>query len=110
MTTSEESLEARLLNSLTCRSQTGVSRERKKVIYNKGFSSGKYLYNFDGCKNSLLDYVIITEGVRDVMKLWQEGFDNAVAIFGCDIKKGQYNLLYELKKKAQELQDRGETR
>lgn len=73
-------------------------KERKKVIYNKGFLSGKFLYNFDVCKKSKYNFVILVEGVREVMKLWQEGFDNAVAIFGCDIKKGQVNMLYELGK------------
>lgn len=73
-------------------------KERKKVIYNKGFLSGKYLYNFDVCKKSKYDFVILVEGAREVMKLWQEGFDNAVAIFGCDLKKGQTNMLYELDK------------
>lgn len=75
------------------------STDYKKVRFNQGFKTGKYLYNFDLAKSSNHDFVVIVEGVRDVMKLYQEGFDNGVGLFGCDLKYGQQSLFYQLNKK-----------
>lgn len=64
----------------------------KKVLYPKGFKSGSNLFNYDGLECAA-KYVILVEGVRDAMKLWQMGFTNVAAIFGLNISHDQIKLL-----------------
>lgn len=73
----------------------------KKTIFpskDSGFYSKQWLFGFDDCKKKC-DYLICCEGPREVMKLWQEGFTNAVALFGTSISDEQMLLLTELSPK-----------
>ena len=74
--------------------QHPVGGKYRKTLFPPGFSSGEYLFGFDDCEKGAS--IIITEGQREVMKLWQEGFTNAVALGGKDIRGGQIRLLAEL--------------
>lgn len=67
----------------------------KKSLYPLNFSSGEHLFGFDDCEKGA-EYVILTEGPREVMKLWQEGYPNSVAILGGRVLDGQIRLLSEL--------------
>lgn len=67
----------------------------KKSLYPLNFSSGEYLFGYDDCEGGA-DYIVLTEGPREVMKLWQEGFTNSVAILGGGVRDGQLRLLTEL--------------
>jgi 5S rRNA maturation endonuclease (ribonuclease M5) len=69
--------------------------EYKKSLYPLNFLSSEYLFGFDDCQKGA-EYVILTEGPREVMKLWQEGFTNTVAIMGGRVLDGQIRLLTEL--------------
>gem|GEM_PF-5872791 len=64
----------------------------KKVLYPKNFKSGEYLFGYDDCEKQA-DYVILTEGAREVMKLWQMGFRNSVAVLGGNVTDGHILLL-----------------
>lgn len=67
-------------------------KEYKKVLYPKGFKSGKNLFNYDEVENGA-ESIIIVEGVRDAMKLWQLGYKNVMAIFGVNITQEQCILI-----------------
>lgn len=69
--------------------------EYKKVRYPANFHSSACLFGFDDCEKGC-DDLFITEGAREVMKLRQEGFPNAVAILGSHLGDGQYQLICEL--------------
>lgn len=68
----------------------------KKVLYPKGFNRGSYLFGFDDIVSGSI--VIINEGVREVMKAKQYGY-NAVAILGSYMSNEQIRLLAELNPK-----------
>ena len=68
--------------------------EYKKVLYPKGFKRGQYLFGVDNIQVGA-EYVVIAEGAREVMKLWQHGHD-AVAVLGSAISDGQVELLASL--------------
>jgi hypothetical protein len=82
--------------------------EYRKVLYAPNSRLGNYLFGFDGCeKNS--DCVIVTEGAREVMKLTQEGFRNAVACLKATVSDEQMVLLGELAPKEVVLMFDGDT-
>jgi 5S rRNA maturation endonuclease (ribonuclease M5) len=57
------------------------SGDYRKVLYPQNFKSGEYLFNYDNCTHGC-DSLIITEGAREVLKLYQEGFENSLAVLG----------------------------
>jgi DNA primase len=57
--------------------------------------SSSCLFNYDEIQKNA-DFIIVTEGPREVLKLWQEGFKNSVAVLGSNIHDGQVELLSEL--------------
>jgi len=67
----------------------------KKVLYPANFLSGGCLFGFDDCEKGA-DLLVITEGPRDVMKLTQEGFPNAVAILGSFLSDMHFRLITQL--------------
>jgi len=69
-------------------------KQYRKVRYPENFQSTECLFGFDDCRKGA-DFVIVTEGAREVMKLTQEGFP-AVAILGSYISKTHRLLLAEL--------------
>lgn len=69
----------------------------KKVRYPENFISTECLFGFDDCKKGE-DFIIVTEGAREVMKLTQEGFP-AVAILGAYISPYHRELLSKLSPK-----------
>lgn len=78
--------------------QDAAEEDYKKVKYPFGFKKSLTLFGYDevgkGC-----DILIITEGVRDAMKLTQEGF-KAVSILGSHLSDEQERLIKELEPKA----------
>lgn len=68
-----------------------------KVRYPLSFISTECLFGFDDCKKGM-DFIIVTEGAREVMKLTQEGFP-AVAILGAYISTTHQALLFDLRPK-----------
>lgn len=75
-----------------------VEKDYKKTLYpssETGFSKKNVLFGFDDCEKNA-DYLILTEGAREVMKLWQEGFKNSVAILGSYMSEEQLMLLTTL--------------
>jgi hypothetical protein len=68
--------------------------EYRKTRYPANFPASEYLFGMEDCEKSL-DLVIVTEGPREVMKLWQEGFQ-AVAVLGSRIHTPQVRLLAQL--------------
>lgn len=69
--------------------------EYRKIRYPLNFMLSNCLFGFDDCEKGC-DVLVITEGARDVMKLWQEGFTNAVAIGGAYLSDNQMLLITEL--------------
>jgi hypothetical protein len=70
----------------------------KKTLYAKGLLSGQYLFGIDDCEKGA-DVLVLVEGPREVMKLWQEGFTNAVAILGAYLSDKHFELITELSPK-----------
>jgi len=70
-------------------------REYKKVLYPAKFPSGDCLYGFDEVGKGAKELIIV-EGARERMKLWQEGFPNVVGTNGTNICDGHIALLSEL--------------
>lgn len=64
----------------------------RKVLYPKNFKTSDYLFGYDDCIDNA-DYIILTEGAREVMKLWQFGYRNSVAILGGNVSNGHLKLL-----------------
>ena len=53
--------------------------------------TGEILYNLDACKNH--NEIIVCEGIFDVWKWREAGFENAVCTFGAHLTEMQYRLL-----------------
>lgn len=68
----------------------------KKVLFLGGMKTSKVLFGFDdvtpGC-----DHLIITEAAREVMKLWQEGYKNSLALSGVSLSGDHMKLIAELR-------------
>lgn len=75
-----------------------TEKEYKKTLYPMDSQTGGCLFGFDDCQKNA-DYLIITEGAREVMKLWQEGFTNAVAQLGAYLSREHHELITELNPK-----------
>lgn len=56
----------------------------RKTRFPANFKSGEYLFGIDDCKKNA-DLLFVVEGPREVMKLWQEGYTNAVAVLGSNL-------------------------
>lgn len=69
-------------------------KEYRKVRYPENFNSTECLFGFDDVPKNA-DFLIVTEGAREVMKLTQEGF-HAVAILGSYLSLKHRVLLGEL--------------
>ena len=77
---------------------TLLEKDYKKTLYpstETGFFKKEVLFGFDECQKNA-EFIIVTEGAREVMKLWQEGFTNAVAILGAYLSDEQFILLTKL--------------
>ena len=74
---------------------TKTADDYRKVLYPMNFQSGRFLFGFDDCEKNA-EFVVVVEGPREVMKLWQEGFPNAVAILGSHLSDNHNRLLSEL--------------
>jgi len=77
---------------------TGDNRYNKayrKVLYPTGIKVGKCLFGYDEVHTRAESFFIV-ESVRDVMKLWQEGFVNSVSVLGTNLSNDQMKLLSEL--------------
>ena len=70
-------------------------KKYRKVLYPMDFISGNCLYGFDECQKGA-EYLILVEGARERMKLWQEGFPNTSAILGSYLSDEQMKLLGRL--------------
>ena len=84
-----------MLGEKMWREKHPLSDDYRKTLTAVNFQVGEYLFGFDDCQKGA-DYLIVTEGPREVMKLWQEGFPNAVATLGINICPGQFRLISEL--------------
>jgi len=67
----------------------------RKTLYPLNFLSGQFLFGFDDCEKGA-DFLVVVEGPREVMKLWQEGFHNAVAVMGSHMSDRHLELIGEL--------------
>ena len=75
--------------------QAQTEKDYRKVRYPEGWALGECLFGFDNCVKKC-DTLFILEGAREVMKLTQEGFPNAVAISGAYMSQSQYLCVAEL--------------
>ena len=63
----------------------------KKWKHDRGLPSSRLLYGFDDAKDK--PWVIVTEGPLDVVRFWDLGFKNAVALFGTSMSVTQKVLI-----------------
>lgn len=64
-----------------------------KYVFSKGLRKSDHLYNFHNLLSATYRTIILVEGQGDVWKLWENGFKNAVGLFGKDISHQQKKLL-----------------
>lgn len=79
-----------------CRTTIKEIEERRKYLYNKGFSRATTLvgdYGPDKFKGVKGKYVIVVEGYMDRLKFIQFGIDNVVAILGWKMSAQQIQKL-----------------
>ena len=69
-----------------CRTMNKEIEQKRKYLYNKGFSRSNTLVGDYGGKK----YVIVVEGYMDRLKFIQFGIDNVVAILGWKISNEQH--------------------
>lgn len=74
-----------------CRTMVKAVEERRKYLYNEGFSRATTLVGDYGTK----DYVFVVEGYMDRLKLVQYGEENVVAILGWKMSPQQIQRLKE---------------
>jgi len=72
-----------------CRTMVKSVEERRKYLYNEGFSRATTLVGDYGTK----DYVFVVEGYMDRLKFVQFGIDNVVAILGWKMSQEQIQKL-----------------
>ena len=72
-----------------CRTMTKSIEEKRKYLYNEGFSRATTLVGNYGTK----DYVFVVEGYMDRLKFVQFGEDNVVAILGWKMSPQQIQKL-----------------
>lgn len=77
------------------RHPTKPEGDYRKTRFPSGFKTNSFLFGYDDC-DSNADFLILTEGPREVMKLWQEGFTNSVAILGSYMGNQQMELISKL--------------
>jgi hypothetical protein len=66
----------------------------RKILYPLNFRSKECLFGYDDCKQG--EDLIVTEGAREVMKLWQMGFTNTVGCLKADLSPKQILLISKL--------------
>lgn len=69
-----------------------VDDDYSKTLYPANFNPKNFLFNYNEIPQNP-EYIIITEGPREVMKLWQEGFPCSVAVLSVKLHGGQLRLL-----------------
>jgi DNA primase len=62
-----------------------------KYMFCKGFPRGGMLYGLH--KHEINRIMILVEGQKDVMSLWQKGFKNVAGIMGSDLTVKQATIL-----------------
>lgn len=70
-------------------------KKYRKTLYPPDFLSGNCLFGYDNCTVGA-EYLMIAEGAREIMKLWQEGFPNSVAALGSYLSDSQMELIAKL--------------
>ena len=78
------------------RDSTGYASQ--KYYFPKGFKAGECLYNYQNVGSN--NYLIICEGIMDVIGWWQAGFYNVVATFGKKISAYQMDMILKKKPKV----------
>ncbi len=76
-----------------CRTFNKFIEQKRKYLYNKGFSRASTLVGDYGYERTGKKYVIICEGYLDRLKMVQYGINNAVAILGWKITDKQIEKL-----------------
>jgi 5S rRNA maturation endonuclease (ribonuclease M5) len=74
-------------------------KDYKKVLFLGGMETSKILFGFDDVKVGC-QHLIITEAAREVMKLFQEGYPNSVALSGVSLSGEHIRLIAELSPKS----------
>lgn len=72
-----------------CRTMIKSVEEKRKYLYNEGFSRATTLVGDYGSKN----WVVVVEGYMDRLKMIQNGLSNVVAILGWKMSDGQVKKL-----------------
>lgn len=73
-----------------CVTNTGVKVPKWK---HTSFNKTDYLYRFNVVKPFIKDEVIVVESIGNVMRFWDAGFNNCVAIMGSSISFKQVQLI-----------------
>ena len=87
-----------LLGEKAWKEKHPLSDDYRKTLTAVNFQVGEYLFGYDDCTKGC-ELLTITEGPREVMKMWQVGFPNTVATLGIHISPGQMMLLASLSPK-----------
>jgi|GEM_PF-5727551 len=71
--------------------------QKFKYLYPRRFKKSFFVFNLDYCLKEKYDEIFLTEGVFDVFNLYQQGFENTVAIFGKIMSEHQLLKLQQAK-------------
>ena len=67
-----------------------------KYKFSKGIQKSLTLYNYSDVIQNNPKYVIVVEGYKSVWRLYEWGYDNAIAIMGANVSDEQIKLLLKL--------------
>ena len=72
--------------------------DKPKYHHLKDMQVGNTLYNISRASGYAkeMGYVIVVEGMKSVLKLWEWGYKNSVAVFGASLEDQQAKLLLKL--------------
>lgn len=70
--------------------------QQPKWLNSKNLEKASVLFGIDKAKRGIAETatVVLVEGPKDVLGLWQNGVRNAVAVLGCEVHAVQASLLY----------------
>jgi len=87
-----------MLGEIAWRDRHPLSDDYRKTLTAVHFRAAEYLFGLDDCQHGA-EFLIIVEGPREVMKLWQEGFPNTVGTLGINVSPQQQMLIAGLSPK-----------
>lgn len=72
-----------------------LEKKYRKSLYPYGMQVSDYVFGIDDCRKNA-PFMVLTEGAREVMKLWQEGFVTSGGLLGTNLSETQIRNIARL--------------